>query len=199
MFQWRVNGQTLTRRMWYRVGYSLWKRTHRAITICHQGRWSCSQAMDSSANIMRYVFLVINLMYFIVLKCLWKFTKKPIISTNGSILGVDLECTSVDTTREYCFASYGPLNRYVKLRFTHAPGMPGTFFPHRLQRKPLVSDPGMHHDTCVAYVPWCMTGSLIRGGGENVPGACATRKFTYLVRDPFGTIIIGPWNKFVYI
>ena len=44
-------------------------------------------------------------------------------------------------------------------------------FPrHRLQRKPLVSDPDMHHDTCVTDVPWCMSESLNRGGGENVPG-----------------------------
>ena len=42
-------------------------------------------------------------------------------------------------------------------------------FPrHRLQRKPLVSDPGMHYGTCVTHVPWCMSGSLSRGGGENV-------------------------------
>ena len=34
-------------------------------------------------------------------------------------------------------------------------------FPRqRLQRKPLVSDPGMHHGTCVTNVPWCMSGSL---------------------------------------
>ena len=43
-------------------------------------------------------------------------------------------------------------------------------FPRqRLQRKPLVSDPGMHHGTCVTYVSWCMSGSLTCGGGENVP------------------------------
>ena len=61
-------------------------------------------------------------------------------------------------------------------------------FPrHRLQRKPLVSDSGMHHGTCVTYVPWCMLGSLTRGGGENdpgIPGACATQNFTYLARGP---------------
>ena len=58
---------------------------------------------------------------------------------------------------------------------------------HRLHRKPLVSDPGMQHGTGVAHVPWCMSGSLTRGGGENVPGipgACATHNFTYLVRGP---------------
>ena len=64
-------------------------------------------------------------------------------------------------------------------------------FPrHRLQRKPLVSDPGMHHDTCVTHVPWCMSGSLTRGGREDVPGiscACTTHNFTYLVRGPCWT------------
>ena len=61
-------------------------------------------------------------------------------------------------------------------------------FPrYRLQMTLLVSDPCMHHDTCVTHVPWCMSGLLTRGGGENVtgiPGACATRNFTYLARCP---------------
>ena len=52
-------------------------------------------------------------------------------------------------------------------------------FPHhRLQEKQLISNGGMHHGTCVTHVPWCMSGSLTRSGGENVPGipdACATR------------------------
>ena len=66
--------------------------------------------------------------------------------------------------------------------------MPGTFPCHRLQRKLLVSDPGMHHGTCVTHVPWCMSGSLTHCGGENVPGtsgACATRNFTYLEKSPY--------------
>ena len=62
-------------------------------------------------------------------------------------------------------------------------------FPRRrLQRKPLVCDPGMHHGTCFTHVPWCMSGSLTSGGEENVPGipgACATRNFAYLVRGPW--------------
>ena len=33
--------------------------------------------------------------------------------------------------------------------------MPGTFSP-----PPLVSDPDMHHDTCLTHVPWCMPWSL---------------------------------------
>ena len=64
------------------------------------------------------------------------------------------------------------------------------FSRHQHLRKPLVSDPSMHHGTCVTHAPWCMSGSLTRGGGKNVPdipGACATRNFTYLVR--------GPWYK----
>ena len=62
------------------------------------------------------------------------------------------------------------------------------FSRHLIQRKPLVSDPGMHHGSCVTHVPWCMSGSLTRGGGENVPGipdACATHNFTYLARGPW--------------
>ena len=62
-------------------------------------------------------------------------------------------------------------------------------FPrHRLHRIPLVCDPDMHHSTCVTHVPWCIPGSLTRGGGENVPGipgAWATRNFTYLVKGPW--------------
>ena len=45
--------------------------------------------------------------------------------------------------------------------------MPGIFFfRHRLQRKPLVSDPGMHHGMCVTHVPWCMPGSLTAVEGK---------------------------------
>ena len=68
-------------------------------------------------------------------------------------------------------------------------------FPrHRLQRKPLVTDPGMHHGTCLTHVPWCNSGSLTRGGGENVPGipgACATHNFTYLARGPMRVRVTG--------
>ena len=52
---------------------------------------------------------------------------------------------------------YGPRARYAKLRVAHASGMPGTLSP-----PPRVSDPDMHHGTCVTHVPWCMSGSLTR-------------------------------------
>ena len=77
----------------------------------------------------------------------------------------------------------GCLTRYVKLRVAYAPGMSGTFTSHRLQMKPLVSDPNMHPGTCMTHVPRCMSGSLTHGGRENVSGilgACPTRNFTYL-------------------
>ena len=51
--------------------------------------------------------------------------------------------------------SHGPLARCVKLRVAHAQGMPGTF-----SLPPWISDPDIHHGTCVTHVPWCMPGSL---------------------------------------
>ena len=51
-----------------------------------------------------------------------------------------------------------PLIRCVQLRVVHAPGMPGTFSP-----PPRVSDPDMHHGTCVTHVSWCVPGSLTSG------------------------------------
>ena len=50
-------------------------------------------------------------------------------------------------------AAHGPLTTHVKLPVAHAPDMPGTFFP-----PPRVSDPDMHHGTCVKHVPCCMPG-----------------------------------------
>ena len=52
----------------------------------------------------------------------------------------------------------GHVARYVKLRIAHAPGMPRKFSPPSR-----VSDPDMHHGTCVLHVPWCMPGSLTNG------------------------------------
>ena len=83
---------------------------------------------------------------------------------------------------------HGPLTRYVNCRLRVRRECRERFPRHRLQSKPLVIDPGMHHGTCVTHVPWCMSGSITRGGGENVPsipGACTTRNFAYLVRGPW--------------
>ena len=59
-------------------------------------------------------------------------------------------------------------------------------FPrHRLQKKPLVSDPGIHHGTYVTHAHvgiaiTCRGGEYIPG----IPGVCATLNFVYLVRRP---------------
>ena len=77
-----------------------------------------------------------------------------------------------------------PLTKYAKFRVTRAPGMPATFSQPPTSKEQLVSDPGMHHGTCMTHVPWCMSGSLTCGGRKNVPGipvAYTTRNFTYLV------------------
>ena len=71
------------------------------------------------------------------------------------------------------------------------------FLCHRLQRKPLVSDPGMHHGTCVTHVPLCMSGSLTRSDGENVPGipgACATCNFCVTGKRPIALPIRDAGN-----
>ena len=99
------------------------------------------------------------------------------------------DCSTVDLTIGLAiqWASY----QIRKIAGCACAGNAGNVFPRRrFQRKPLVSYPGMHHGTCVTHVPWCMSGSLTCGDGENVPsipGACATRNYTYLAR--------GPWNK----
>ena len=56
------------------------------------------------------------------------------------------------------WSNHGPLAIYVKLRFAHAPGMPGMFSP-----APRVSDADMYHGTCVTNVPWCLQGSITSG------------------------------------
>ena len=54
---------------------------------------------------------------------------------------------------------HGPLAKYVKLWVAHALGMPGNVFPATsfkgktlFSPPPWVSDPGMHHGTCVSAV-----------------------------------------------
>ena len=77
-------------------------------------------------------------------------------------------------------------------------GNAGNVFPRRrFQRKPLVSDPGMHHGTCVTHVPWCMSGSLTCGDGENVPGipgACAPA-ILRIWQEAHST---GEWMRWIY-
>ena len=59
-------------------------------------------------------------------------------------------------------------------------------FPRRrIQRKPRVSDPGMHYGTCVTHVPWCMSGSLYPqwwGKRSRHSRRMRIRNLTYLAR-----------------
>ena len=85
------------------------------------------------------------------------------------------------------FLCNGSLARYVKLRLSNAPEMPGAFSP-----PPRVSDPDIHHGTCVTHVPWCMLVSLTSGfrwsrwreRRSRHSRRMRTRNFTYLVRGP---------------
>ena len=66
-------------------------------------------------------------------------------------------------------------------------------FPrHRLQSQSLVSDPGIHHGTCVTHVPWCMSVLLTRAGGENVPGipgACTNSLWEMTFNNSIANVI----------
>ena len=87
-----------------------------------------------------------------------------------------MESRTVVTRAKLCELSWASY-QIRKIAGCACAGNAGNVFPRRrFQRKQLVSDPGMHHGTCVTHVPWCMSGSLTCGDGENVPGipgACA--------------------------
>ena len=59
---------------------------------------------------------------------------------------------------------------------------------HRLQSKPLLSDPGVHHDTCVTHDVMHVGIANLRWRGKRSRHSrrYTTRNFLYLVR--------GPWN-----
>ena len=108
-----------------------------------------------------------------------------VTGTGCELLGWCDQCTAPDIRQQRMLCNE-PLGRYVRLRVAHAPGMPGTF-SHR----------GFAIPTCItacasrtcrdACRDRYLAVSFEVGDGENVPdipGACATRNFTYLVRGP---------------
>ena len=100
--------------------------------------------------------------------------KNMLMLENEASFDMALNKPSICNSTEYgSWASY----QIRKIAGCACAGNAGNVFPRRrFQRKLLVSDPGMHHGTCVTHVPWCMSGSLTCGDGENVPdipGACA--------------------------
>ena len=88
------------------------------------------------------------------------------------------------------FCRYGPLARYVKLRVADAPGIPGTFSP-----SPRVSDPDMHHGTCVTHVPLCLPRSLTSGfvwsRWQGKHSRNSHRNFTYMIRGTCRDTIVN--------
>ena len=69
--------------------------------------------------------------------------------------------TTIQSTTKPCNHSWDLLwssYQIGRIAVAHVMRIPGTFSP-----PPRVSDPGMHHGTCVTHVPWCMPGSLISG------------------------------------
>ena len=105
--------------------------------------------------------------------CESKLQVKSMLAPSIVLTNQILDYAQVPTFAILAWASYQIRN----IAGCACAGNAKSVFPrHRLQRKPLVSDLAMHHDTCVTHVPWCMAGSLASGGGENVhgiPGACA--------------------------
>ena len=88
---------------------------------------------------------------------------------------VSLKSTLKVTNSCACVISPWASNQIRNIAGCACARIAGNVFPRRrLQRKPLISDPGMHHGTCVTHVPWCMLASLASGGGENVPGIPGT-------------------------
>ena len=88
------------------------------------------------------------------------------------------KCMSFDNIELICSIKTTETDIHTLWPCTCTGNAGNVFATNRLQRKPIVSDPGMHHGTCVTHVPWCMSGSLTRDGEGNVtniPGACATR------------------------
>ena len=74
----------------------------------------------------------------------------------------------------------GPLTRYSKLRFGHAPGMPGTFYP-RPTLKETASQRSQHASRHVRQARAMMHVGIVnprwRENNLGIPGACATRNF----------------------
>ena len=73
---------------------------------------------------------------------------------NGKGWGLSLVFIYFDCLVSFLFNSRASC-QIRKIAGAHASGMPGTISPSSQ-----VSDPDMHHGTCVTHVPWCMPGSL---------------------------------------
>ena len=109
----------------------------------------CFIAISATACIIVHVLL----WYQLPLVPLSMFLRYRLLLVSLSMLCRDISCrlyhcpcfVAISVTA--CIIVHGPLVRSVKIRVTHTPGMSGTSSP------PLrVSDPGLHHGTCVAAI-----------------------------------------------
>ena len=86
---------------------------------------------------------------------------------------------------------HGPLAKYVKkygLRMRQE--CPGTFSP------PLrVSNPDMHHGTCVTHVPWCMSGPLTSGFPWSQWRGKRSRHSRRMRKQNFAYLVRGSWHQ----
>ena len=96
---------------------------------CARIRWICGTLMHWS-----YVFLTLTHWYYIYTEAVDDLVTQDAMTSAGMGLLPDTQNRGLRMCRE------------CRERFPR----------HRLQRKPLVSDPGMHQGTCVMHVPWCM-------------------------------------------
>ena len=149
-----------------------------ALTNCWASNWNAGYLKHHDAHVMHSYFFLQEMLDTIYMKA-----------------GVDGHAPDPLAPMADIYESFfcevhlhGPLARYEKLRVAHAPGMPGTFSP-----PPRVSDPDIHHGTCVTHGSWCMPGSLTsafswsRWWGNRSRHSRRMRNppFTYLVRGPY--------------
>ena len=102
----------------------------------------------------------------------------PLLSRDKDTLDVSFELKVSNTG---FIMAHGPLARYVKLLVAHAPG---TFSPATEFKGSTHASWHVRHARAVMHVG--IAYPLWRGkrSRTDIPGACATRNFTYLARGP---------------
>ena len=178
----RINGWVNTREggdlRRYRPHYYVIVMMYIASTLCHN-RVSAKRSIGNKVNIytsmikklcifITFIHVVIKRTFMMDLFNIPPYEKRRLyllsLLSNKNYMDCQVDLQDPEPC-QFCRILFnsapGPLARYVKLWVAHAPGMPGAI-------SPLVNDPDMHYGTCVTHVPWCMSGSLTRGGGRNV-------------------------------
>ena len=90
----------------------------------------------------------------------------------SSVSTIHLQMILINTIHIYVCVwvetwEHGPLNRYIKLWVAQAPGMPGTFSLLTTSKETTSLWSRHASGTCITHMPWCMSGSLARGGRAN--------------------------------